>query len=121
MNSENIEESISFLEEALNSNIFEFKNKDIKCKNILKYLSKQNKKILNIEQSDDEKSDDDSSDESTYEPSEIVEVTPIKFPSELYEVNSDESNNSIKSKYNLAYTNKNSDISGSENIINIKS
>ena len=127
MSIENIQESISFLEETLSSNIFDFKNKDIKFKNILKYLSQDNKKQDNKidggEESDDEKSDTESTYESieSIEPSEVIEVTPINFPSDLYEVNSDESNNSVKSKYNLAYINKNSNISGSENIINIKS
>lgn len=95
MSIENIKESITFLEEALNSNIFEFKNKDIKYRKILTYLSKKNlKKETDGNISDDEK-EIMSDTESTYVPSELIEVTPIKFPSELYEIETDETNGTV--------------------------
>ena len=124
MNSETINDSISFLQEALDSDIFTIKDNHIKYDVLLKEIAmiinkqKINKQQIsknitseNISIDKQEDGGNESDDESEEYPSETIYMSPSKLPSEYYNV-SENSVNSQHSKYNLAIKNSNSSING---------
>ena len=107
MNSETINDSISFLQEALDSNIFNIKDNHIKYDILLKEIaiiinkqkiSKQqiSKNItsentsINKQEDGGNESDDESDDELEEYPSETIYMSPSKLPSEYYNISENE-------------------------------